>query len=335
MSSDQINVIQFSRDMLGDDVRIPDGATESLDAITAHELDAKQFDPVRWIIPGILPAGVTLLAGAPKIGKSWIMMDWCAAVASGGKVFGDIDVHPAHVLYLALEDNVRRLQSRLRKICRGHVPDFLRFGMSAPRIDTGLIPRLHVWMQKHPFTRLIVIDTLARIRPPQTRNADTYAADYLVGSQLIKVAAKYNLAIVLVHHTNKSKSTDELDLVSGSNGLSGGCDNVMIMTRGRGENQASLYITGRDIENEQTLELTFDKFSAQWMRSGSDDCESETIGDELRLFRLLRSRRSLSVSELMGSINLPAVEVSAIFLSLVERGVAAYDASTEMVSIVL
>jgi RecA-family ATPase len=329
--SNGINVLNFSRDMLGNDARIPDGATASLESISARELDVKSFDNIHWIVPGILPSGVTLLAGAPKCGKSWLMMNWCAAVASGGKVFGDLDVEPGHVLYLALEDNERRLKDRLRKVCRGHIPDFLHFGVSAPRLDNGLIPRLMNWLNSRPKTRMVVIDTLARIRPPSEKSTDMYRSDYLIGSQLLPLAAKYNLSIVLVHHTNKSKASDQLELVSGSQGLSGGCDNVFLLTRGRGEDSAVLYVTGRDIESERNIDLRWDQQLATWMRSNETSINEHD--DTLSVFRSIRNARQISALQLMSQTQITTAALKPILCNLRDRGLILIDGENGVFSI--
>jgi hypothetical protein len=237
--------------------------------ISAVELSSKEFRPVRWAVPGLLPAGVTLFAGAPKTGKSWLAMDIGIAVASGGRVLGKIEVDPGDVLYLALEDNQRRLKSRLVKRLQGApAPDSLTFATEWPRLDQGAVQRLAEWLDQATSPRLVVIDTLARIRPPANAKDSLYQSDYAIGAPLLKLAADYDIAVILVHHTRKGEADDPLELISGSTGLTGGMDNVMVLKRKRGTNEAVLFVTGRDIEHETEYGLTWDHHTAGWTITG-------------------------------------------------------------------
>lgn len=239
------------------------------DLVSAADLLAKDFKPVKWTIPGLLPVGVTLLAGAPKTGKSWLVLDFGIAVASGGAVLGKVQVDPGAVLYLALEDNQRRLKSRLSKrLGDSPAPDGMTFSTVWPRLDQGAIDRLADWLTEHPDTALIVLDTLARIRPPSKGRDSLYTEDYAIGAPLLQLAAAHEVAIVLVHHTRKGEAEDPLELISGSTGLTGGVDNIMVLRRTRGTNEATLFVTGRDIENEAEYGLTWDALIAGWTVTG-------------------------------------------------------------------
>ena len=142
---------------------------------SAAELMAREIPPVRWIVPGIVPEGVALLAGKPKLGKSWLALGLFVAVASGVVAFGTVRVEKGAALYLALEDNDRRLQFRLAKIlARAEVPDGLHYSIKCPRLDEGEVEAIEDWLSSRPDARLVVIDTLAKIRPRQRRGANTY-----------------------------------------------------------------------------------------------------------------------------------------------------------------
>jgi AAA domain len=145
---------------------------------SAAELMAREIPPVRWIVPGIVPEGVALLAGKPKLGKSWLALGLFVAVASGVVAFGTVRVEKGAALYLALEDNDRRLQFRLAKIlARAEVPDGLHYSIKCPRLDEGEVEAIEDWLSSRPDARLVVIDTLAKIRPRQRRGANTYQED--------------------------------------------------------------------------------------------------------------------------------------------------------------
>jgi hypothetical protein len=127
----------------------------------------------------------------------------------------------------------------------------------------------------------VTIDTIKKIRPASGKNDKIYDTDYAVGMPFLELSAKYSVAIVLVHHTNKSKSEDDLDTISGSNGLSGGVDNILIMRRERRQKNATMYITGRDIEDEKTHELIYDQELGSWVVG--DDGPTVGISPERRV----------------------------------------------------
>jgi len=233
--------------------------------ISANELCAKHFSKTKWIVPGLIPTGVTLLVGAPKVGKSWLLLDIGVAVSTGGYVLGKTQVDPGTVLYLALEDNERRLKSRLVKLLNGDEPPLsMHFKTVCPRIGNGAVEELRKFLKDHDDCRLVIIDTLARIRQDSKNNELLYAADYAVGAALLPLAAEFDIGIVLVHHTRKATSDDHLETVSGSTGLTGGVDNVIILKRVRGTDEAMLYVDGRDIERAGEYGLKWDGRFAKW-----------------------------------------------------------------------
>ena len=180
---------------------------------------------MRWVVPGMVPEGVALLAGKPKLGKSWLAMGLCVAVASGGVAFGNVRVEKGSALYLALEDNERRLQFRLKKIlARTEVPDGLHYSVECPRLDEGGVEAVEGWLRSRPDARLVVIDTLAKIRPRQRRGANAYQEDYEALEALLPLAARHNVAVLVVHHLRKMAASDPLDEVNSSIGLTGGVE---------------------------------------------------------------------------------------------------------------
>ncbi|HVF03118.1 MAG TPA: AAA family ATPase [Rubrobacteraceae bacterium] len=237
-------------------------------AFTAEELMAKVFPEPKWIVPGVLPEGATILAGSPKTGKSWMALGIGVAVASGGTALGGKPVEPGSVLYLALEDNPRRLQGRLSKVLAGEKPPHgLVLTDRWPRLGEGGLEAMEAWLISHPDARLVIVDTLEKIRSKGS-GRNVYREDYEAVAPLLSLAAQYNVAVLVVHHLRKGSADDPLDEVSGSHGLTGGVDGVLVLKRERGRADAFLFVTGRDIEQERELALSWDPATASWKIAG-------------------------------------------------------------------
>ena len=236
----------------------------------ASELLEKSFPPIRWAITDIVPEGVSLLVGAPKIGKSWLALQFAISITSGTPLWiGRNAETSGEILFLGLEDNDRRSQSRIKKVIgEGNVSQF-HFATQWPRMDHGGLVELENWLSRHSDTRLVVIDTLGRFRPADTGRGSAYQADYQVGAELKRVADKFCVAILLLHHTRKQEAADLLDTVSGTQGLTGSVDALLMLRRERGAMDAALYVTGRDIEREQDYALAFDTGACTWASSGT------------------------------------------------------------------
>jgi RecA-family ATPase len=201
--------------------------------VSAADLATRQFPELRYIVPGLLPEGLTILAGGIKLGKSWMTMDWAYAVASGGSALGNILCDQGDVLHLALEDNERRLQRRQQVLMGdGPYPDRLEFNCSWPRLDDGGIEEIEAWANSVSNPRLVVIDTLKMVRRSQRNSEALYDFDYSTAEPLRELAGRFGIAIVVVHHLNKRRDTDDpFDQVSGSNGLSACADATLILDR--------------------------------------------------------------------------------------------------------
>ncbi len=218
---------------------------------SGRDLNQLRARPLRYAVPGIFPEGFTVLAGAPKRGKSWLALDVSLAIAAGGKAIGAIDVAPGSVLYLALEDSERRLQSRARHLL-GHevIPDRFHY-LTQLDEPSRFLDLLAAYCYEHPDARLIVIDTLARVRPAQPRYKGAYDWDYAVGAGLKRVADEHGLALVAVTHTRQMAATDFVEAVSGTSGLTGAADTIVVLDRARGQDDALLKVTGRDVDERE------------------------------------------------------------------------------------
>lgn len=233
---------------------------------TARELAGADLPIPSTVIDGLIVEGVTLFASRPKLGKSWMCLGFGIAVAAGGYALGKMRADRAEVLYLALEDNVRRMQSRLDTMLRGEpVPAGFRIATEWPRADDGGIDLLDADLTENPMTKLVMVDTLARFRP--RRRDASYDTDYQAISALGALAAKHAVAIVVVHHDRKAGAEDFIDAVSGTLGLAGAADSIMLLRRARGGAEAELHLTGRDIE-ERAIALHWDQASVTWTALG-------------------------------------------------------------------
>jgi hypothetical protein len=232
--------------------------------MTLAELRRKQFPPMTYVVPNIIPEGVTVLAGRPKIGKSWMALEMCLGVAGDMPVLGNIEPATGDVLYLALEDNPRRLQRRIDKIVSpfaGRWPERCSVSTTWNRLDKGGADEIAEWIDLVPQPRLVVLDTLAAFRPERPSRDTQYQIDYGAIDKLQKIAGDKHLAILVLAHDRKMAADDPIDAVSGTLGLTGCADGVAIITRtGQG---TTLYLRGRDIE-EQELAITFDPKSCRW-----------------------------------------------------------------------
>jgi hypothetical protein len=216
-----------------------------------------EFTEPSYIIPGRLTVGAALFCGPPKLGKSW----YCLGL--GLACVNDFDV-----LYLALEDTAKRLQGRLKTVLdRRQAPDNFYIYTQWPKLDEGGTGQLNDFLRDHPNCKLVMVDTLAKVRHKRGKNNGLYEDDYEAITGLKMIADRHNIAIVLVHHVNKSKPADILESVSGTTGLTGAADTIMILGRERGQSDGTLFITGRDVE-EQDIAMSFDSKTCTWIEMG-------------------------------------------------------------------
>lgn len=233
--------------------------------ITAEMLLRKEFPELKYAVQGLLPEGLFLIASPPKTGKSFMVLDIASAVARGGKVLGKLDVaEPSDVLCLILEDGERRLQQRLSLIMGDTGSERLYLATEWPLLSEGGVARIEEWLRVHPQAKLIVIDTLQRVRPREQRGANLYGQDYAALAPLADLAHKHRVCILVVHHTRKSEAEDVFDRVSGTTGLTAAADGTFVLSRERQSNRATLSMTGRDIE-ERELVLERNEETGGWI----------------------------------------------------------------------
>ena len=248
----------------------------ALSARTAQELLEEPIDEADWIIEDLLPVGAHILAGAPKIGKSWMVLAMGLAV-SMGQPFWDYTVCQGAVLYLCLEDTYARVKKRLWKLT-DEANDSFYLANSAATIREGLAEQIEYFVITHPDLKLVFIDTFQKVRSPS--GDSIYAADYGDFSALKAVADKHSLAMVVVHHTRKMADEDIMNTVSGSSGITGRADSIWVLIRAsRGIGDATLTVTGRDVEFR---ELKLALRDCRWNlieRTSEEELEERNVPD--------------------------------------------------------
>ena len=268
---------------------------------SADELVTTYFPPARWAVHGLVPEGLTLFGGPPKVGKSWMAFGIALCVAGGTPVLGKIDASPGPVLYAALEDPARRLKSRLETILGGRpAPANLALILNLPPMPEA-VRLIAGWLDDHPDARLVIIDVLQKIRPAApTSSASMYGHDYLVMSELKTLADKYQVAVIVITHLRKMGGDgDVFNEISGSTGLTGAADTSMVIKRVRGEAAATLHVTGRDVL-ESEYAITFDPIRCTWSLDGEALVDAANKAREYKATAGLGDR-SIEIIRLLGN----------------------------------
>lgn len=264
------------------------------DAWTADALMAARFPDPKWAVPGILAEGVTVFAGAPKVGKSWASLGLALSIAAGRLAFDRIPVSAGPVLYLALEDTPRRLQRRIRMLLRGEpVPAGLTLVTHFPPLPQGGDTAIAGWLERNPTARLIVIDVFAKIRGTSAPGLSAYDADYSAVGRIKRIADHYGVAVLLVHHVRKATDTDFLQEVSGTNGIAGAADATIVLKRARNQADATLSITGRDVEENEHA-MTYDPDTGTWTLLDGPATDHTMSDTRTTIARALREHHGLT-----------------------------------------
>lgn len=279
-------------------------------AWTADQLMAANFPEPKWAVPGILAEGVSLLAGPPKVGKSWLSLGLALAVAAGGQAFDSVPVQGGPVLYLALEDTPRRLQTRMGKLLGGQpAPAGLTLVTECPPFPQGGTEAIAQWLDRNPDARMVVIDVFAKMRGQAPQGVSAYDADYVSVGYAKRLADHYGIAVVLVHHVRKAGSDDFLTEVSGTNGIAGAADATLVLKRARGQADGILHVTGRDVD-EAEYALSFQPASGAWHLLDGP-VSDHTVGDtRAAILRYLRAHPGGKPKDMAGV--LPQVDMDTI-----------------------
>jgi hypothetical protein len=291
-------------------------------SFSAAALRKEVFPPVKYVVPGYVPEGLTILAGRPKLGKSWLLLDVALAVAGGRQTLGAVEPIQGDVLYLALEDNWRRLQRRVDKLLGVFAqewPSRLTFSTEWPRLDQGGLDYLREWCDRAQESRLIVIDTLAKVRPiVRGKGGLNYDDDYRSIGELQRLANERGIAIVLIHHVRKMDAEDPIDRVSGTLGLAAAADTVLVLD-GRSDTGTTLYGRGRDIEEVETA-IEFDRQSCRWTIRGQAAEIRRSDQRKKIILALDEAGEPLSPTNITDATGMPSGNTRQLLLKMTKSG---------------
>lgn len=286
-------------------------------AFTAEQLQGVKFTPVSFLVKGTIPAeGVTLLCSKPKFGKSWLVYEICIGCTANRLILGEVLPAQGDVLYLALEDSPRRLQHRMKKLLPPDAqwPAKLTLKTEWRRLHEGGLDDIRGWFnhtkEKGGRPVAVAIDVLAKVRKP-TGKQQLYEADYAALADLTRLANEISIAVIVVHHTRKMAADDLIETVSGSYGVSGAVDTVLVMAnKGSG---AVLDVRGRDLESRE-LAIEFNKSTCRWRILGAAT-EVHVSAQRARVLGALQDApEGLPVAEIKVAAELPSRNAADVLL---------------------
>jgi RecA-family ATPase len=287
----------------------------------AADILSMDIQQPKWAVPEILPEGLNILAGKPKRGKSIMALNMAISISCGVPVLGKFNSVKGPVIYLALEDTLRRLQTRLKTMLAagGKASNDLRCYTDFPRMHEGGTEYLEERIKFNSGVRLIIIDTLPKFRPPKDRNISEYEFDYQNGVALKDLADRCNVSILVIHHMRKTKAEDRFDEVIGSFGVTGSADGIMLLIRPSGQANAELHITGRDVEEtEFSMELDYDFLC--WNIIGDTKVTSKSNKQQIIMSCLKNSLFSMSPKEVSEATELDHAYVKTNLIRLWNQG---------------
>ena len=281
---------------------------QKLQTVNADTLLYEPLEKPSFVVDGLIPTGLILFCGSQKIGKSWLMLKLCLCVSQGIPLW-DMPTREGDVLYLCLEDTFCRIQDRLFRLT-DEASERLHFAVASDKLSDGLIVQLEDYLKEYPDSRLIVIDTLQKVRTASKDNA--YASDYGDISLIKDFADRHSLAVIVVHHIRKQNDSDVFNKVSGTTGLTGSADATFVLQQeSRASNAAKLYVTGRDTPYQE-FTLRFRDCSWELVeRKEQEQIERESIPDILfRLVKFMQGREewtgtATELLEQMGETGMP------------------------------
>jgi hypothetical protein len=292
-----------------------------------QELRSTYFKPVQWIIKDLLPEGLCVLAGRPKAGKSWLVQHLCLSVASGRDAMGHFSTNKGQILSISLEDSPRRFKGRMEILSDGQTIPAGAFFMNEFPSLPDFVQALEEKLQSMNEPRLVVVDTLAKIRS-RSKNNDAYERDYQDIGSIQKVAGKYQVAIILVHHQRKADVEDDFDSVSGTAAITGAADTLWVLKRpDRSKMQGTLVISGRDISDRQYA-LQWEESKGTWLYTGTaSDAQTSQVQQQI-LDAMVTIGTPATHAEIAAVIGKSRTAIWKVFPKLLDSGLVERSAGS-------
>ncbi|VVT02599.1 AAA family ATPase [Hoeflea sp. EC-HK425] len=290
-------------------------ASTGLQTFTANDLQTMDFPPLNFFVEGLIPEGLTLLAGKPKMGKSWMALDLAMSIASGTKALGERTTKKGTTLYCALEDNQRRLQRRIRHNYGNQDawPSNFHMATQLNKFDQGGLEQLEEWIDEHRPS-LVIIDTLVCIKPKSDKG-NGYDADYGALAPLQELAGEYGIAIVVIHHLRKLRGDDPLDMVSGTTGLTGAADSILVLDRK--SHGTTLYGRGREMED---IDIAMQLEDGLWQILGDSDAVKISSERKAIIEVLENAEKPMGPKAIAEALDQPEDNVRQLLTSMARDG---------------
>ncbi|HCY76488.1 MAG TPA: hypothetical protein DHV28_11255 [Ignavibacteriales bacterium] len=299
-----------------------------LNLVSAREVQKMDLPPIRWVIKNLLPEGLSILAARPKTGKSFLAQNISLSITRGTKALGFFETEQTSVLYIALEDNFRRIQDRINNIIQNEIektaPDnlfYLEENKDLPKINDGGIEELQKLIIDKPEIKLIIVDTFGRTIADKRRNDNnSYRADYEIASKLQEFAIQNHICVLLIHHTKKVQEEDVFNEISGTSGITGAMDTMLVLKK-KGKS-GKLYVTGRDVKDIE-YNLVFDENICCW---NVVEEEINTTAERKEIYDLIKSSgREMKTGEIAELLGKTVPNVSKMLGKMLKEGLVATE----------
>ena len=293
------------------------------------DLFAMEFDPLVWTVPGLLVRGnCDMLAGKSKMGKTRLAQGLAWAISTGGAALGTLPVIPGDVLYLGLEDGLRRLKARFMQIAGADPNDpatwpanpHLTLSDRWNLLNEGGIQFIEQWIGMSPDPVLVVVDTLKRVRPKASDKKQLYDVDYEALAPLADLAHSRNTGMLVIHHTRKADAEDWLDEVSGSTGITAAVDGTIILKRKRGAKEGTLLVVNRDAPEDVQMALVSDSQTGGWLYAGDAEMITLTAARMEILEILISVGRPMKTGDIAGAVGKPYTTVTNMLYRMLSDG---------------
>jgi hypothetical protein len=289
------------------------GATAE-SGILFSDLLKKQFPPEDWLVEGLITTGLSVLTGASKIGKSWAALQLVTALDQGGYFLGSLKARKCDVLYCALEDTPKRIQGRIQK------QGIETFNGSRLETKRRTPADLQAFLKANPQFCVVIIDTFQKMMGISDLNDYSQTVNGM--SALKDIADSLNIAVIVIHHNRKGGDNDgdHMESALGSTGINATADSTMTMRRKRGTGEATLSVTGRDVE-DTAFTLSWDKDICSWALTNQAALKPALSEAQQQIIDLLESEaRNFTTAEIAEATGIQKYEVSRQAAALAAKG---------------